>query len=116
MEQKAASNGTLSAGGPSPLEDYLFDLRGYLVLEQALEPGLVDDLNSALDDVPPIEPRGWWGNLDQHLSGPVGQISGRSELADPVPLLSTSTDMRLVTPARSRAAGGWLPVAVWLRS
>ena len=74
MEQKAASNGTLSAGVPSPLEDYLFDLRGYLVLEQALEPGLVDDLNSALDGMPPIEPRGWWGNVQR--SGSDGDTQG----------------------------------------
>jgi Phytanoyl-CoA dioxygenase (PhyH) len=65
MAQLTASESGLSTRVPSPLEDYLFDLRGYLVLEQALEPGLVDDLNSALNGVPPIEPRGWWGNVQR---------------------------------------------------
>lgn len=50
---------------PSALDDYLFDLRGYLVLEQALEPELVVDLNRALDGVPSLSPQGWWGNVQR---------------------------------------------------
>lgn len=51
--------------GPSPLEDYLFDLRGYLVIEQAVEPVLVDSLNLGLDNVPPLAAGGWWGNVQR---------------------------------------------------
>jgi hypothetical protein len=47
------------------LDDYLFDLRGYLVLEQAIEPELVDALNLALDNVPALGPREWWGNVER---------------------------------------------------
>lgn len=56
----------MSARMPSPLDDYLFDLRGYLVLKGALEPSLVDDLNHALDGVPPtLQPWAWWGNVQR---------------------------------------------------
>lgn len=52
-----------AAATPSAMEDYLFDLNGYIVLEQAVEPELVSDLNGALDTVPPLEPGQWWGNV-----------------------------------------------------
>ena len=35
----------------SPEEKYLYDLRGYLVLEQALAPKLVDRLNQTVDEL-----------------------------------------------------------------
>ena len=57
---------------PTALDDYLFDLRGYLILEHALEPDLVDDLNDAFDSLPSIEPQGWWGNvqrIDEKIEG-----------------------------------------------
>jgi hypothetical protein len=50
---------------PSPLDDFLFDLRGYLVLENAVEPALVDDLNHAFDAFPDLEPMAWWGNAQR---------------------------------------------------
>ena len=46
---------------PTELEDYLFDLRGYLVLEDALSPEEVVELNTALDDLlakrEPVDPK-----------------------------------------------------------
>lgn len=54
----------------TPLEDYLFDLRGYLVLNGALEPELVDALNATLDAVPSLEPQGWWGNVQRVDNNP----------------------------------------------
>lgn len=47
------------------LDDYLFDLRGYLVLENAVEPELVDDLNRAFDAFPDLAPGEWWGNAQR---------------------------------------------------
>lgn len=47
------------------LQDYLFDLRGYLVLEQALAPGLLADLNRAFDSFPALERGDWWGNVQR---------------------------------------------------
>ncbi|HEX3815087.1 MAG TPA: phytanoyl-CoA dioxygenase family protein [Mycobacteriales bacterium] len=48
------------------LDDYLFDLRGYLILENAIEPDLVDALNGALDGVPQtLRPYEWWGNVQR---------------------------------------------------
>lgn len=57
-------------GGPTELDDYLFDLRGYLVLEQALEPELVDDLNAALNAFPALEPQAWAGNVQRVDNNP----------------------------------------------
>ncbi len=50
---------------PSALDDFLFDLRGFLVLEQALEPALLADLNRAFDQFPPIEYGEWWGHTQR---------------------------------------------------
>ncbi|TWD82573.1 ectoine hydroxylase-related dioxygenase (phytanoyl-CoA dioxygenase family) [Kribbella amoyensis] len=55
---------------PTELDDYLFDLRGYLVLEQALEPDLVDDLNTALDALPRLQPQAWFGNVQRVDNNP----------------------------------------------
>ncbi|HTW99331.1 MAG TPA: phytanoyl-CoA dioxygenase family protein [Acidimicrobiales bacterium] len=50
----------------SAVEDYLFDLQGFFVIEQAVEADLVEDLNRALDEVPAdLEPNGWWGNVQR---------------------------------------------------
>jgi phytanoyl-CoA dioxygenase PhyH len=52
------------AAQPSAMDDYLFDLRGYIILEQAVEPELVDALNGAFDGIPPdLQPGQWWGNV-----------------------------------------------------
>jgi hypothetical protein len=50
---------------PSPLDDFLFDLRGYLVLPQAIAPDLLADLNHAFDHFPDLPPLGWWGNAQR---------------------------------------------------
>lgn len=50
---------------PSALEDFLFDLRGYLILENAIEPDLLDALNMAFDEFPPLEYGEWWGNAQR---------------------------------------------------
>ncbi|MGH3144922.1 MAG: phytanoyl-CoA dioxygenase family protein [Rubrobacter sp.] len=50
---------------PTPLDDFLFDLRGYLILENAVEPELLDDLNRAFDGFPDLEPEEWWGNAQR---------------------------------------------------
>jgi ectoine hydroxylase-related dioxygenase (phytanoyl-CoA dioxygenase family) len=50
---------------PTPLEDFLFDLRGYLILENAVEPELIDDLNRAFDNFPDLAPGEWWGNAQR---------------------------------------------------
>jgi ectoine hydroxylase-related dioxygenase (phytanoyl-CoA dioxygenase family) len=50
---------------PTPLDDFLFDLRGYLVLENAVEPELLDELNRAIDGFPPLDYGQWWGNAQR---------------------------------------------------
>ena len=55
----------MEAAKPSSLDDFLFDLRGYLVIEQAAAPDLVDELNQAIDELPDVEPLGWIGNAQR---------------------------------------------------
>ncbi len=50
---------------PTPLDDFFFDLRGYLVLEQAVPPTLIAELNDAFDHFPPLAPNAWWGNTQR---------------------------------------------------
>ena len=47
---------------PSALDDYWFDLRGYLILENVLTPQQIDALNTAFDRFPDIAPGEWVGN------------------------------------------------------
>ena len=45
------------------VEDYLFDLRGYLVLEGALSADEVASINEAVGAMPPLEPGEWYGHV-----------------------------------------------------
>ncbi len=47
------------------LQDYLFDLRGYLILENAVDAAHVAALNSALDAFPPLEWGQWHGHVQR---------------------------------------------------
>jgi hypothetical protein len=53
----------------SDLDIYLFDLRGYLVLENALTPEEVADLNACLDAIPPLKRGEWYGYIHGHQYG-----------------------------------------------
>ena len=55
----------------SDLDIYLFDLRGYLVLEDALTAAEVDELNACLDDIPKLAPGEWHGYVAGHSYGDV---------------------------------------------
>lgn len=50
---------------PSALDDFFFDLNGYRVIPQAIEPELLADLNRAFDNFPPLERGQWWGNAQR---------------------------------------------------
>ncbi len=55
-----------TARQPSDLDDYLFDLRGYLILRDAIDPDLVRRLNESFDEFPQdLESWGWWGNTQR---------------------------------------------------
>ncbi len=54
---------------PTDLEIYLFDLRGYLILKNALTPQEIAAMNAILDTVPPIKQGEWWGNVHAHSFG-----------------------------------------------
>ncbi len=47
------------------VQDYLFDLRGYLILKRAVEPDLIAALNRALDAFPPLQSGQWHGNVQR---------------------------------------------------
>lgn len=48
---------------PPSLDDYLFDLRGFLILRGAVDLLLVGKLNDALDNFPELEWDQWHGNV-----------------------------------------------------
>ena len=50
---------------PTPLDDFLYDLRGYLVLENAVEPELLEELNFAVDRLPSLDYGEWLGNAQR---------------------------------------------------
>ncbi len=51
--------------GPTPLDDYLFDLRGYLLLDGALSHEEVKSLNAAYERFPELERGAWYGNAQR---------------------------------------------------
>ena len=50
---------------PSALDDFLFDLNGYLILQNAVGADLLAALNQAVDQLPPIAMGGWLGNAQR---------------------------------------------------
>lgn len=51
--------------GPTAIDDFLFDLRGYLVVRGAVDTTLLTRLNDAFDRLPPLEPGEWVGNAQR---------------------------------------------------
>lgn len=47
------------------LNDFLFDLRGYLILQNAVDATHVAELNAAFDTFPAIGFGDWWGNVQR---------------------------------------------------
>lgn len=54
---------------PTDLDIYLFDLRGYLVLPNALTSTEVAELNAGLDAIPPLARGEWYGYVQAHQYG-----------------------------------------------
>jgi hypothetical protein len=55
----------VKAANPSLLDDFLFDLRGYLILKEAVDAELLSALNQAFDNIPPLKTGEWWGNAQR---------------------------------------------------
>ena len=51
----------MGEGTVTDLDRYLFDLRGYLVLRNAVSKDQVAAMNEALDQMPDMEPGDWYG-------------------------------------------------------
>ena len=54
---------------PSEMEIFLFDLRGYIVLKNALTAAEVANLNEGLDALPPLKKGEWAGYVHAHSFG-----------------------------------------------
>lgn len=51
---------------PTDLDEYLFDLQGFVVLRGALDAAQVRDCNAELDAIPrSLERDGWWGHIQR---------------------------------------------------
>lgn len=60
---------------PSELDDYMFDLQGFLVLKNALSKEEVKACNECLDSIPPIEPGQWHGYVHRQVHEPKSGIN-----------------------------------------
>lgn len=68
-----ATDSGSSSNGPTDMDDYLFDLRGFVVVEDALSEDEVTALNDAVDDILPLEPGEWHGHVQRRdQTGVVG--------------------------------------------
>lgn len=47
------------------IQDFLFDLNGYLILPQVIAPDHLARLNAAFDAFPALQPGQWWGNVQR---------------------------------------------------
>jgi hypothetical protein len=68
---------TAGPGAPEPripteLDDFLFDLRGYLILRNAVNQELLTELNRSFDEFPDLEDGQWLGNA-QRRGGDKGE-------------------------------------------
>jgi len=63
MEARILPEGTRT---PTALDDFLFDLNGFLILRNAVDQGLLDELNTAFDNFPDIANGEWWGNAQRY--------------------------------------------------
>lgn len=55
---------------PTPMDDYLFDLRGYLALKNAVDADHIAALNAVLDSIPPLKQGEWWGSVQRMDNNP----------------------------------------------
>lgn len=51
---------------PTAMEEYKFDLRGHVILKQALDPDHVQEINRWVDALPSLELGQWVGNINVH--------------------------------------------------
>ncbi|HEY0008306.1 MAG TPA: phytanoyl-CoA dioxygenase family protein [Tepidisphaeraceae bacterium] len=55
----------MTAKKPTALDDFFFDLNGYLILKNAVGPDLLKRLNESFDSFPDLEFGQWWGNAQR---------------------------------------------------
>ena len=66
MTQTLETDVQTPAVQPTEMDDFLFDLRGYLVLRSAISPRLLDELNATFDTFPDdLEMGDWFGNTQR---------------------------------------------------
>ena len=55
----------MEARVPTALDDFLFDLNGYLIIKNAADADLLAELNAAFDAFPDLQYGEWWGNAQR---------------------------------------------------
>ena len=66
---------------PTEMEEYLFDLRGYIVLKNAVDAEHLVELNEIIDTYDDLEPDGWRGWV--HRSGGARHLHNVFEMGEP---------------------------------
>ena len=49
---------------PTPMEEFLFDLRGFTVIPQVLETDHLNEFNGWIDELPPLGQAEWLGYME----------------------------------------------------
>ena len=57
------------------MEEFLFDLRGFVVISQALEADHLKKINDWIDVLPPLEREEWLGNMEVHTYGDIDGLN-----------------------------------------
>ena len=68
---------------PTEMEEYLFDLRGYLILERAVEQNHVADMNRILDTYLDLDPDEWRGWVYRAMTNPTRHLHQLFEMGEP---------------------------------
>jgi hypothetical protein len=67
---------------PTEMEEYLFDLRGYLVLKNAVDKAHLEELNATLDTYLDLEPDNWRGWVYRANHSPVRHLHNIFEMGE----------------------------------
>lgn len=62
-------------GTPTDLEIYLFDLRGYLHIKNAISKEDLKEINACLDSIPPMKIGEWYGYVHAHQFSPTDGLN-----------------------------------------
>ena len=68
---------------PTEMEEYLFDLQGYIVLKNTIDPNHLNEINTIIDTYYDLEPGAWKGWVNRAKSERVRHLHNIFEMGEP---------------------------------